>query len=174
MAIKVLQGIESLKIGACGAAGTMGTTLTSIGKLVDDSIQLIFDEPQKTNITTEDTTAPIVTLVDPSVARRLEFETYDFDPDLLATLFGGTEAAGKWSAATDYDPIEQSVEVITKTIDGYYAKIEIPRANLVASMTAKIGKKGLGQLKVVLEVLMPYNGSSVAQSPIQISSIAAV
>lgn len=173
MAVKALTGIDTIKIGDPLPNGVMGTTLTSIGKLVDDSIQITFAEPTKTKITCEDTTAPLVVLVDPNVEKKFEFSTYDFDPDILARFFGGSNVLEKWSSPTSYDAIEQSVEIVTKDVDGTHFKITIPRANISASMEGKIGKKGLGIIKIICEVLTPFDGSNNALSEIQFENIAA-
>lgn len=172
MAIKVLGSIKTVKLGACGAAGAMGATLTAVGKLVKDSINLIFDEPTKTNIAVEEVDDPIVTLVEQG-NRRFEFSTHDYDPDVLAKFFGGAVVTGKWSAPVSITPLEQSVEITTKDIDGYHFVVTIPRALVTASMSGKIAKNGLGEVKVVCEVLTPFDGTGTALSAIQMESVAA-
>lgn len=173
MGAKVLTGVGHIKMGACGANGVMGSTLTAFSKIENDSVVLTFDEPSKEVITCEDLSAPLVTLTDPSVVRKLEFGTHDFDPDTLALVFGGSVASNKWSAPVSFSPIEKSVEVVTKAIDGTYYRVQVPRANVSASMSGKIGKKGVGALKVVCEVLMPFDGTGAALSPITIEEVTA-
>ena len=48
MAEKSIIGIESVKMGDCGANGTMGGTLTAIGLLVPGSVKMVWSETGKT------------------------------------------------------------------------------------------------------------------------------
>jgi len=173
MAIKVLGGISTIKLGTCGAAGAMGATLVAVGKIVRDSINIIFDSPQKTSVPVEDLDDPLVVLVDPSVPKKFEFETHDYDAVVMAKFFGGTAVTGKWSAPTSYTALEQSVEITTKDIDGFHEVITIPRANVVASMNTKIVRNNLAALKIECEVLTPFDAGGIALSAIQFEHVAA-
>jgi hypothetical protein len=169
-----INGIKSLKMGACGAAGAMGAALTTVFEdFVGDSVMVDFPMPAVTPITPDDKANPIVLLVDDSVVMKLSFSTFKCDPASMATLFGGTVVANKWSAATTRALVLQSVELTSKDVDGFHEVLTAPKCGVVAAYTGKHNKKGLAEIKVEMYILIPQDAAGVDLSPVQKEKVAA-
>lgn len=171
MAEKSIIGIESVKMGACGANGTMGGTLTAIGLLVPGSVKMVWSETGKTELYVEGVDTPYVSFPDSKRERTVELETRDADPATLASIFGGSVAADKWSAPTSETPTEQSVELTSKSVGGYHYVVQIPRALVRASMDAPFSAEESANVKVVFDVLLPLDAVDAPLPPITIEKI---
>jgi hypothetical protein len=170
-----IRGIKSLKMGACGADGAMGALLDTIFEdFVGDSVSVDFPVPQVKPITPDDKPNPIVLLVDDSVVMKLIFSTFKCDPDSMATLFGGTVALEKWSAPTSRTLILQSVELVSKNLDGFHEVLTAPKCGVVAGYTGKHNKSGVAEIKVEMYILTPKDAAGADLSPVQKEKVAAV
>jgi hypothetical protein len=166
-------GIKEIKMGACGTNGTMGTSLTTLGDLVPDSVNLIFEEPGSTDLYVEDYDTTYYSIPDPAVPRRLEFSSRDLASTTMERAFGGTVInSTRWEAATSVSAIEQSLTAETKVVGGYKKMIYIPRALIRASLDGKMQKKDSAAIKVIAEVLTPFNSGGTALPGIYVDTVA--
>lgn len=171
MSAKSIVGIEKIEMGDCGADGAMGLTLAEHVLIERDSVLLKMDEPGKTDLYVEGSDSPFMVIPDPNRVRALEFALRDMEAATLEKLFGGTVATDTWSAPASEALIEQSVKVTTKAVSGYYREISIPRALIRASMNAPLKSNETATVKVVCDILTPFDGSGTALSPIQIAKV---
>jgi hypothetical protein len=160
---QALVGVSTIKFGACGAAGTMGTTLVAIGIIVPDSTILTLEAANKTDIYVEDYDAPFLMIPDPKRIQSFEFSVRDMSAATLAKAMGGTVLTTKWSQAVGVAILEQSIEITSVLNNGKQHKICIPRANVRGSVDGKFSKTDTATLKFTCDVLVPVNGSMVAQ-----------
>lgn len=159
-----IRGIESVKIGDPGTDGAMGSTLEEIGDLVPDSVLVNFDEPEEIEIEIENSNVPWEIVFDGKASRSVEFATRRINPDMLVKVFGGTasdsDSGGDndtWEAPVTLPQIEQSIELISKVINGKKLKVSIPLAALKASLNGQMLKNDSGTLKMTAKVKLPYD-----------------
>ena len=166
-----LVGVNTIKLGACGTNGTMGTTLTAIGIVVPDSVLLTIEPPEKIDIFVEDFPQPFFSIPDPNLVQNFEFSVRDVTPATLVKALGGTTATTKWTQAVAVAIIEQSVETTSKTTGGKYYKVSIPRANIRGSLDGKFVGKDTATLKFTCNILQPVNASNAALPAITIEQL---
>jgi hypothetical protein len=158
MSCKSLLGVQTIKAGTCGADGAMGTTLTSIGLIVPDSVILTFEEQVKTDIYIENQVDPYLTVMDANRLRSLKCSSRDLDPATLAKFFSGTATTDVWTAGRAAETaVEQSIEIVTKVAGGNSWKIEIPRANVSASLDGSLTAKDTAKMNFNITVLSPQD-----------------
>ena len=156
-----LIGVYEIKMGACGANGTVGSSLTKIGDYVPDSCGLYFDEMTKTDLEIEDSDTVWHTIVNKTVPRRVEFTVRDVSPANLASAFGGTVLnSTRWEAPVQGLEINQSVTIETLGVAGYKRMIYIPKGVVRASLDGKLQKKDSGNIKFTVDIVTPYNGTT--------------
>ena len=172
----LIQGIKSIKMGDCGADGAMGITLDTVFEnIVNDTCTVELPKASVTSITPDDKPNPIAILLDDSsVQKKIMFSTYNASPEMMAVLFGGTVAGNKWSAPTSMALKQQSVELVSKDIDGFHDVMTAPKCAIVAGYTGKHNKKGLSEIAVEMYILTPKDATGTDLSPVQKEKVPAV
>ena len=152
---------ESVRIGALGTTGIMGTTLSTISNIVPDSAVLVFEEQDVTDFYVEDSDYPEIQ-VQATAVRSIEFATYDVDNTEMIMAFGGTSSTTTiWHAPYTTTAIsEKSIEMISKTYGGKKIKIEIARGTLRASAELKFARSAPGQINFKATVMKPTTTAS--------------
>jgi hypothetical protein len=168
-----LHGIDTIKIGDCGADGAMGASLTAINALIKESVVFSIDEPEIARLLVENTDEPDIIAITKAGMKKVTFSTRDFDVDTLAIFFGGSASGEVFSATVNSNTkIWQSVEITGQYVDGYKTVIDIPRALVYAKMNAPFTNAESGIIEVTCEVAVPVNGSGVAQAPYTLENVA--
>jgi len=132
-----LLGIESIKIGACGANGLMGTDLTEIGSLVRETVNVKKDKPDVAKIYVEGADLPDLSVLNDGGALLLSFSTRDIKPANMVKAFGGAAlpaiagAGGDVTATITVNTIE--VTGATFVTDGLEPGMQITLANSLLS-----------------------------------------
>jgi hypothetical protein len=158
-------GISKIQMGATGVNGAMGATLTDVGDLLPDSVNLVFDEPGKTDLPVEGKTSPWATIPDLIRAKRLEFTSRNVDPATLARAFGGTVINGtRWQESIVPAIIEQSVTAESVAMSGFKRIIYIPKGVIRASLDGKMQSKDSAAIKFIVDINGPTDagGNSLA------------
>lgn len=169
-----LIGLTSIRIGAIGGAGAMGTTLETINAIVPDSAHLIIEAPGVTDLFVEEEDLPDMQVLGTS-KKTIEFATRDMSTGVLIEAFGGAVGTGAaatvWSASVTAIVIKEScIEAVSKVYNGKQLKIEIPRASVHTGGDLRFTKTESGQITFSCDVLMPT--SSTAISPMKIIQVA--
>jgi len=165
-----LIGLESIRIGAVGVTGVMGTTLSTISPTVPDSAHLIIEAPASTDLFVEETDLPDISILGTS-KKTIEFATRDMGTAVLIEAFGGSAAGTVWSAAVTAAVIKEScIEAISKVIKGFQLKIQIPRASVKAGGDLRFTKTESGQISFSCDVMIPASSTQI--SPIVITQVA--
>lgn len=167
MALKVLQGFKSIKIGAVGADGAMGTTLTEVLNIVADSVMIDIPESEPLEQYCEGTEAPAIVVAGRSAPKRIVFSTKELSAANLALFFGGTATGEVWAAPTESSNIYRSVEVVSKAYDGTKVTMEFPSVLMIAKGDLAMLDSKSGQIDANLMVTTPTNASGVALSPME-------
>jgi len=162
-----LYGITTIKIGACGAGGTMGGTLTSIDKLKRDSVVFSKDIVETQDLMLEETEYPDFQLFLTGKPFVFEWETYSITPTNLMKAFGGTNTTTTvWKAPVTESLLEQSVEICTKSVEGHYMKINLIRCAVKAQLTAPLKRGDAGTIKFTATTLIPQNTTGTLLNPV--------
>ena len=130
-------GLESIKLGVVGLASSanyMPTTFTTILNIVPDSAKIMFEVPAEVEILVEDSPDPDIVLSNGSIKKTIEFATRDMDSSsVLLNAFGGSVSGETYSFPTDSTSIRvKAIECKTEVVNGYYYKVQIPKANVRA------------------------------------------
>lgn len=154
-----LIGVTSLLIGATSYNTTTGvysmpSTFTTLTAIVPDSVKINIDMPEPTEFDTEESDFP-----DTSVPGKTkitgEFATFDAGASIFALLMGGTASGATVFKAmsTSATIREKSIRVVTKTTNGKYHTIDMPRVSLRAGGELAFAKSKPGQLTGSFSVL---------------------
>ncbi|OQB81386.1 MAG: hypothetical protein BWX87_00651 [Bacteroidetes bacterium ADurb.Bin123] len=143
-------GLTSIKIGDIAEDGGMGQTLSPLGVTFQDTAELVRDDPEITEIYSEENDEP-EEVVEVKGAARVRWKIMNIDPSEVVKVLGGSVSNGVYFSPVAKDPIEKSVEIITKT----GLKIEIPRVKIYAKENFQFRKKGVLLIDIEARILTP-------------------
>jgi hypothetical protein len=89
MAKKHIYGLASIKIGALGAGGTMGTVLEQIGETATGTAVMSTEDNQITDINIEESDSPVESITSQRGKITFAWSCYDVSAQQLYKLFGG-------------------------------------------------------------------------------------
>ena len=157
------NGLAEVLAGAIAADGGMGTTLTPVGKILEDSFGLVTEEGNTVTFKSEESDDPEF---ERKTGKALGFEFTIMDPtvDTLIRFMGGTKGAGDEYEAPDKTPIiELSIQIKPEMGLGF----DFVRASIDSSFTDKMGKNNLLGIKVKGKILKPKkSGASKFKMPV--------
>lgn len=169
---KAVYSLESLKAGAAGANGAMGTSLTDISKIAEGTVTFDFPLPEITNITAEEDDDPFVSLETPQ-PKTVTFESLDMSLEAIQKAFGGTIATNKLTPGVSFTIPEQSLEIVTRPLQGTKTKWSFPRVKLTASLAGSLQKTDLLRIAYTATVLTPVDASGVKLAPFTVEQLTA-
>jgi|SRR5690554_427311 len=146
-------GLKSVKSAAPETDGSMPDVLTELCRTYRDSCEFIEEEPQITEEFCDQEDDPIATF---SVkgSKQVRFSTFDYSPETLVKLKGGTIVDDVWAEPATTPEIYQAVEIETNT----GLKFQFPKARVIARFNAQLRKNGLSLLEVTLRPVSPGAG----------------
>ena len=148
---QINNGLAQLKIGTIAVDGGMGTVLTALGYITEDSFKINTEDGTATDFMVEEIDDPIFSR---TTAGKISFEFEIANPDapVLVTVFGGTsDANGGYTPPNSAPVIEKSLEIIPSQGFGF----KVPRAKITAKFSDTIGKNQLLKVVVTAQVLAP-------------------
>ena len=166
-----LVGLTSIKIGDITAAKSMGAgaSIVTVNAIVPDSAHLIFEVPGMTDLFVEESDIPDIQILG-TAKKTIEFATRDMNTAILLEAFGGGATNTIWSApVTSLVIQERCIEAISKSINGKYLNISIPRASMKTGGDLRFTKTESGQITFSCDVLIP--ASSVQIPPMVITQV---
>ena len=147
-------GLTSIKIGDVGEDGGMGTELAALGVTYQDTAELVRDDPDITEIYSEENDEPEEVLETKGPA-RVRWSILNVKPsDVVKVLGGNVDESGEtdvYESPLAKDPIEKSIEIVTKT----GLKIEIRRSKIYAKENFQFRKKGVLLIDIEARILTP-------------------
>lgn len=158
-----MTGLTTFSIGAVGANGEMGGSLTPY--LVKDATATFnIAEPTQTdvNIYQSDTAYAVLNGKQP---KDFSLELFGLKLSDLPTFMGGSYVASqttvkdRWNAPTTIPVITKSVKLESKDSLGNTIGLVFPKCQLVASISGSLSKDDLLGLKLKVVVLAPVDGS---------------
>jgi hypothetical protein len=153
-------GLAHIKLGAIANDGGMGQSLSILGVTYQDTADLTQEDPEITNIMSEENDEP-EEVIEVKGAKKLKFSIMNFDPDVMVRVLGGTSTGSApnkiWSAPIAADPIELSIDILTKR----NVSILIPRAKITAKLNMQFRKKGVTLIDIVATILTPTKNGTL-------------
>lgn len=143
--------MTSIEFGDIAGDGDMGQNLSALGVTYQDTAELVRDDPEITEIYSEENDEPeeVVEVKGPA---RLRFSILNIDPTTAVRILGGEVALdGSYEAPVAKEPVEQSCRIITKT----GLQIDIPRVKLYAKENFQFRKKGVLLIDIEGRILTP-------------------
>jgi len=167
-----LVGLQYLQFGPVKSTGAMQTaaSLSTIGNVVPDSAHFVVEAPNVTDLYIEEEDTPDIQIFGNS-RKYVEFALRDMGTKTLIKAFGGSAVTTAYSfpvTSTIYR--EQCVYALSKAINGYKLKFEIPRASIKASGELKFARTDSGTIAFTCDILQP--NSSTAISPCVVTQVA--
>lgn len=154
-----IHGISKIEIGATGADGAPGTSLTEVTAIEMESVSLTVPEVEGEAIYVEeiDTIYDELDNTDPDPV-QVNFSTYKADNAALNTIFGGTLTDGKYTP--NRNGVERTMVITTKSRSGTLKKITFPRLLLRMSIDSPLTKGALTAVTGTGTALTPFNASN--------------
>lgn len=160
MALKIVSGLASIKVGAVAGDGGMGTSLAALGETYQDSCTFVSADPEKTEHYSEESDDAFEVTYKLGL-RTLKWSIFNFDADQMVKVLGGTVTGTSpkvWNAPAAYTSIEQSIEITDKKGN----VIQIPRAKIAAKLNISFGKKNVGLIDIEATVLVPTKAGTAS------------
>jgi hypothetical protein len=151
---KLVYGITAVKLGTPTDLATMPVSLDAFSETVKGSFTLQESEPTTIDAETEESVAPIGSITDKEAVLEGTWKTYDYTPDMLAMVKGGTATAAKWVAPAAPVNIEKALQ-ITTTVG---AKLNVFKAKITARFTGVMSKAGFSEIEIKFKALSPATG----------------
>ncbi len=168
--------ITKFEMGAVGAAGTMGTSLTQYNSIKEGTMVLGFEEPTTTNINIEESNVAFYIAPGEQV-KEFRMTLLGLAMSDLVTFLGGTYTAGVGGTKDTYDfptspaTIIQSVKLTSANSDGDPMVRLLSKVQIFASESQTLTKTDAIGLDIRGSVLIPVNGSGVPQIPVSYEGV---
>lgn len=145
-------GLQTIKSAEPKSDGTFPTDseLTELCRTYRDSCEFVEDEPQIDEEYCDQVDDPVMVFSQKGT-KNVKFSTFDYSPDLLKKLKGGTVLDSKWSEPITTPEIHLAIELTTNT----GMKIQFPKARVIAKFNAKFVKNAMTLLEVTLRPVSP-------------------
>lgn len=157
-------GLKYIKIGDPAEDGGMGTSLAALGVTYRDTADLVQGDPEISEIFSEENDDP-EEVIESKASKSVKWSIMNFDPDEMVKVLGGTSSNGAWHSPTIMDPIEKSIEILSKKD----VRIQIPRAKIMAKLNMQFRKKGVALIDIEAKILTPEKANT---APIVIEKLA--
>lgn len=146
-------GLKSIKSAEPSADGTMPTALTELCKTYRDSCEFIEEEANITEEFSDQEDDPIMIFSEKGT-KSIRFSTFDYSPETLTKLKGGTVVDGQWAEPSSTPEIYQAIEIVTNTNLPFH----FPKCRVLARFNTRLVKNGLSLLEVTLRPVSPGDG----------------
>lgn len=168
-----LTGVESFKMGDCGAAGAMGGSLTQYVGIKEGTMTFDFAPPTISEIFIEESDTAYTTNTTGS-AKSFTFELLGLKLSQVPKFLGGTFTAGSGGTKDKYAypaaaaDILQSVQFTSKDSEGHTAIYSFPKCRVSGAMSGTNTKTDTIGLNVTISILQPIDGSGVLLAPMTV------
>lgn len=153
MATVKTYGLKKISAADPTEDGTMPEVLTELCQTYRDSCSFVEDESTVTDEFSDQQDDPIATF-DVKGAKTITFSTYDYSPETLVKLKGGTIVNGQWAEPVLAPEIYQAIEILTNAD----LPFQFPKCRVSARFNSNFVKNGLSLLEVRLRPLSPAEG----------------
>ncbi|MHC5309135.1 hypothetical protein ACYSNM_03490 [Myroides sp. LJL116] len=155
MSEKRTYGLKVLNAGEVTADGSMPEQLEELCRTYKNSVEFTEDDPQITEEYCDQEEDPIEIFVQKG-AKQIKFSTFDYSPETLVKLKGGTIVNGQYAESTNTESIYLAIELITNTGMPFH----FPKCRVTTKYNAKFIHDGMALLEVTLKPMSPGAGKS--------------
>lgn len=153
MATVKTYGLKKVSSGAVVEDGTMPPVLEELCKTLRDSCEFIEEDPQITEeFSDQEDDAEEIFIV--KGGKSIKFSSFDYSPEALVKLKGGTIVDGQWAEPAVMPEIYLAIELLTNTD----LPLCFPKCRVFAKFNTKLVKNGLALLEVTLRPLSRGKG----------------
>lgn len=166
-------GISKIEYGDVGD-GIPGASLAAITEpIAEGSVSFSFSEPTETNIMSETSDTPVVTILTKEDPEYIEFAIITPEAATLAALAGGEATGDSWDAPSTVPEINQTVKITTKASAEEQITYTIVNAKIVSRFNQAPAKKAEEQLLVRCYIQEAKTAAGVVNTPFIRAIIAA-
>jgi len=155
MALVKTYGCKQINSATITEDGSMPAVLTELCKTYRDSVTFSEDEATVTDEFSDQEDDPVHTFVVKG-GKNITFSTFDYSPETLVKLKGGTIVDGQWAEPVVMPEIYEAIEILTNADLPFH----FPKCRVFARFNANLVKNGLSLLEVTLKPLSPGDGKS--------------
>ncbi|WP_172917177.1 hypothetical protein [Capnocytophaga canis] len=149
-------GLKSVKHADPKPDGTFPDSgLTELCRTYQNSCEFTEDDPQITEEYCDQADDPVMTFMEKG-GKNIKFSAFDYSPETLKALKGGTVLDSKWHEPTATAEIYRAIELTTDT----GLKFMFPKCRVFAKFNAKFVKNGMMLLEVTLKPVSPAPNKS--------------
>ena len=148
-------GLKVIKAAPVEEDGSfpLEASLTELCRTYRDSVEFTESDATTTEEFSDQEDDPIFQIVERG-SKEIKLSTFDYSPETLVKLKGGTIVDETWSEPTVSPEIYLAIEITTNT----GVKFQFPKCRVIAQFNSKFQKKGLTLLDVRLKPLSPATG----------------
>lgn len=150
MAETKVYGLKKLLFGEPMETGDMQTDLKELCRTYRDSCEFNEDDGEQHEEYSDQSDDPILTLSTKG-KKTIKVSTFDYSPEVLMKLKGGTVVNGQWAEPAKAPEIFQAVCLETDSDVPFY----FPKAKILAKFNTKLQKKGVALLEVTISPQSP-------------------
>ncbi len=144
----ISYGLSKIEFGEPTGTNTMPVAMAEKFRTYRDSCEFSEDEPNIKPEYADQSDDPIIS-IGTKGKKSVKVSTFDYSPEVLQFLKGGTILDGQWHEPVGLPVIEKAVRLTTNT----GLPIEFPKAQIMAKFNAKLTKEGVQLLEVTITPL---------------------
>lgn len=162
-------GLKALRFGAVKEDGTAPKTseMEELVRTKRDTCKISEDETQTSPLYCDQEDDPIEIFKGEKGEKTIEVDTFDYNPETLKKLKGGTVAQIEedgtqlkvWSESTTGEDIYQAVEIETRT----ELKFRFPKCLILAKLDTEFKRGDVVLLRLKIKPVSPANGKPSVQ-----------
>lgn len=153
MALVKTYGLKKLNSADPKEDGTMPEVLPELCQTYRDSCSFVEEESTVTDEYSDQQDDPIASF-DVKGAKTITCSTFDYSPETLVKLKGGTIVNGQWAEPVIAPEIYQAIEILTNAD----LPFQFPYCRVSARFNANFTKNGLSLLEIKFRPLSPGPG----------------
>lgn len=162
-------GLKYLRFGAVKEDGTAPKTseMEELVRTKRDTCKISEDETRTTPLYCDQEDDPVEIFKGEKGEKTIEVDTFDYNPETLKKLKGGTVAQVEedsqqwkvWSESVTGEDVYKSVEIETRT----GIKFRFPKCMILAKLDAEFKREEVLLLRLKLKPVSPANGKPSVQ-----------
>ncbi len=145
---KYSYGLKQLRFGEPTGQHTMPASMEAKFRTYRDSCEFTEEDPNKKPEHCDQVDEPFLTIYRKG-AKKIKVSTFDYGPETLQFLKGGTLVDGKWHEPSGVPQIFKAVELETDTGMLFL----FPKCQIFAKFNAKMTKEGVKLLEIEMTPL---------------------
>lgn len=147
---EVVYGCKAIRFGEAADTGVMPIPLTKLFDTYRDSVSFVEEDPDVQDEYSDQADDPFISLTTKG-KKSIKGSTFDWTPDILQALKGGTVVDGMWQEPVSTPVIYKAIEL--ETDSGHL--IQCSKWQVTAKINMEIKKKNVALLEFTFKPLLP-------------------